>query len=323
MHFLLRFVPSVLGCIALLFMQTGYAASSERCLSVSLRDRARGESSTGQIVRSAEFIEPRALIQSPGSYCLDADVVQRQLYEVIRGRVISHQGHEMVTISSDDVLLDLSGYAIKNEWFPKGIAMVRFYRPMGGYEAQGAGFERLTIRNGSFKSPGESGIGLDLQSNEYRKAFDDLRVKIPFGETPVSFFRNTGHIIENLRLEAGRTGIIIQGKNNVVRNTRIVIDADNAIISTGPNFVLENNVIEVRGVITAFAKVYGHTLPVQLIQADGAIVRNNRIRFIGSASDHRPEAAFDVIESRDVLFENNVIEAIPALERHDAASSLR
>lgn len=229
----------------------------------------------------------------------------------------------MVTISADDVQLDLSGYAIRNEWFPEGIAMLRFYRPMVGYEMQGPGFERLTIRNGSFISPGESGIGLDLQSNEYRDASIGPGVDRPPGDTPSTHFRDTRHVIEDLRIEAGQVGIILQGKNNIVRNNRIVIDEDNAIIATGPNLLLENNLIEVRGIITGYAKAYGHSLPVQLIQADGAIVRNNRIRFIGSAGDHRPEAAFDVIESRDVLFENNTIEAIPALERHDAASSLR
>ena len=201
--------------------------------------------------------------------------------------------------------------------------MLRFYRSMGGYEKQGPGFERLTVRNGSFISPGESGVGLDLRSNEYQRAFDEIKVQIPRGETLISHFRNTAHVIERLHLEVGQAGLLIEGKNNAIRNNRIVIDADRAIIATGPNLILEDNVIEVRGIITDYAKVYGHSLPVQLIQADGAIVRNNRIRFIGSASDHRPEAAFDVIESRDVLFENNTIEAIPALERHDAASSLR
>lgn len=323
MYSILIAIAFSIGIASSLFVEVSFAATAGKCQSLPLYDRARSEASKRVAAKSVDFIEPRGEIESTGRYCLEVDLVQRQLYEVIRGRAVSHQGHEMVTISADDVQLDLSGFAIRNEWFPKGIAMLRFYRPMGGYEMQGPGFERLTIRNGSFISPGESGIGLDLQSNEYREASGRHGVDIPPGETPSTYFRDTRHVIENLRIEAGQVGIIVQGKNNIVRNNRIVINEENAIIATGPNLILENNVIEIRGTITDYAKAYGHSLPVQLIQADGAIVRNNRIRFIGSANDHRPEAAFDVIESRDVLFENNTIEAIPALERHDAASSLR
>lgn len=269
-------------------------------------------------------VSPRMIITSRGSFCLKDNVVQRLLYRT-NSRLLarSNHGDQIVSMSADDIKLDLNGRSIENHWYPDGFPLIKFYREEDVQFPDGAGFVRTTVRNGVMLSDGESGVGIDFRSFEYQIGDGGVAIKIPVGETPKSYFRDTSHLIELLTLNAGLAGILIEGKNNTIRNNRIVVSGDRAIVATGPNLVLEGNVIEVRGSLTDHAKVYGHSLPVQLIQADGAIVRNNRIRFIGSASDHRPEAAFDVIESRDVLFENNTIEAIPALERHDAASSLR
>lgn len=271
-----------------------------------------------------ELLSPRLKFELPGNYCLPSRLVQRPLYDSLsRLRARSNHGDQIATISSDDVSIDLKGYAIENYWYPDGFSLIKYFRKDSPQYPDGAGFLRSTIRNGILISPGRTGAGIDFRSFEYKPRLDSPAIRIPDGATLESHFRDTSHLIEHLTLEADLVGILIEGKNNVIRNNRIVINADRAIVAIGPNLVLEDNVIEVRGAFNDFVSAHGHSLPVQLIQADGAIVRNNRIRFIGSASDHRPEAAFDVIESRDVLFENNVIEAIPALERHDAASSLR
>lgn len=319
MRFALRCALVIPGLLLTGAAKCFAARAESSCLPIPVAEFAR---STAAKLKPSMMVQPRIKVDAPGRYCLDEDVVQRQLFD-FKGKAFSHDGHQLVTISSDGVTLDLSGHLIGNEWQPKGITMIRFLRYNGGYQFGDEGFRKLTIRAGRFKSPGESGVGFDLRSEDYKRNSEVSPVRIPGGESPQSFFRDTSHVIEDVTLDTGNIAIMIDGANNVIRNNRIVVNGSRALIATGPNLILENNIIEIRGRPSEIESIKGYGIPVQLIQGDGAIIRNNTIRFIGSTSDHRPEVAFDLTESRKVLFDNNQLESIPALERRDTLSSGR
>lgn len=139
----------------------------------------------------------------------------------------------------------------------------------------------------------------------------------------------TAHVIEDLVIRAGAAGIVIDGINNVIRNNRIIVEGPVAIVSKGPGLVLENNVIEVSDRLdkrswpgaSRDAKPPPQ-LPIHLIQADGAIVRNNRIEYTGIWPWNRPAAAIDLVLSRDVRIEGNTTGSLPTIVRRDSGSNV-
>ena len=187
---------------------------------------------------------------------------------------------------------------------------------------------RTTIVNGSLLSQGRSGVGLNFQTQYRYPQFLNpwSPARIPSSVAPADRFAPTRHRLENLTIEAGNTGIIIEGSDNVIRNNHIVVDSATAIIAKGPGLILEDNIIEVRDTLDErFKPGFGDgvRLPVHLVQADGAIVRNNQIRYIGPAAWRKLPAAVELVESRDVLIENNRIDRIESIVRADAGSSSR
>lgn len=284
-----------------------------------------GFSPNRQPIEASEKVEePVVPVRQEGRYCLGSNLrLQPRPTGVGIGRMPSDPSFEIVTLSADDIEINLQKHSISNNWYPAGITLFRYFNYEGSSFGRGRGFLRTTIREGKLSSPGDRGVALDLLSTEYPLVRGTKIAKLPEGATADQHFRETNHLIESLDIRSGEAGILVEGKGNVIRNNKIIIDGDRALLSRGPKLVLENNEIEIKGALTDEGRIYGRSLPIQLIQADGAIIRNNRIRFTGSGRDFRPEAAFDLIESRDVLFENNEVVGIPALERRDASSTVR
>jgi hypothetical protein len=97
----------------------------------------------------------------------------------------------------------------------------------------------------------------------------------------------------------------------VIRNNRITVDAATAIVAQGPGIIIENNVIEVRNHLEAlseFDRSIDSKTPfaIRLIQADGAIVRNNEIRLLDREGRGGLPAAIDLVSTRGALVEGNV-----------------
>ena len=300
--------------------------------------------------RDGQLRRPELNLADPGRYCLRADLHQRKLLDPRTGREMKTVGGDaIVLIGADDVSLDLGGHAIVNER-ESGYTLVRHYRYEPG-RGHFHAFVRSRIRNGSLRSPGSRGIGIRLVSSRSHEPFEGglapawregaqcqgcngesggfgTPVRIPPGKAPADVFPDTGHVLEDLVVEAGSHAILLDGKNNVIRNSRIIAHSDTAIVAQGPGTVIENNRIEVHADAGTSAGRHGARqaqarFAIRLIQADGAVVRNNEVRLVGGSGAAPLPAAIGLVASRDVVVEDNRIEGVQVLAAADADSSYR
>ena len=235
-------------------------------------------------------------------------------------------------MQSDDVELDLSNHLVSNDREAGYTLLSHFnYTPSGSTYRN---IRRTSIRNGTLRSPYADGIGVWLAKNSGLFLAEVLapyrlggRVQLVEPES------ETAHLLENLTIDATKLAILIDGRNNIIRNCRIIVDSSTAFVSRGAGLIFENNVIEVRDTLEAryrIAALWGRSdppvidLPIHLIQADGAIVRNNRIEFAGSTARKARKsipAAIELVESSDVLVEGNETRGMDAFVRDDSKSS--
>jgi hypothetical protein len=166
------------------------------------------------------------------------------------------------------------------------------------------------------------GVGLRLLSMGKGAGRNQGRpVALERGQQPKDHFPATADLLERLVVRGGRHAIVIDGRNNVIRDNHLVVDSSTAIVATGPGLVLEGNDIEVRGALELLPGEENPPYAVRLVQADGAVIRNNRIRYTGGSQGRPVLAAFQLIESREVSFGGNRLEAIGALVSADSRSS--
>lgn len=108
----------------------------------------------------------------------------------------------------------------------------------------------------------------------------------------------TRFVLEDLTLEASEIAVVMQGRNNVIRRCKI-IGGNSTLNLYGPGLVFEDNEIVMN------AKPEGE-VPVALYleDADGAVVRNNRITIRGLVPDAQ---AIALKNSSDVTLQNNSV----------------
>ena len=109
------------------------------------------------------------------------------------------------------------------------------------------------------------------------------------------------------------------GAENVLRDSVIEVDSDTAVYLYGPGTVVENNTI-----IVNMKPARPARLPavLKLRDADGAVIRNNRL-IVRGAVPGADMAGINLLASRGVLIEGNRVEGIPHLLRKDDASTVR
>jgi hypothetical protein len=277
----------------------------------------------------AELVRrPEIHLTDAGDHCLQSSVRQRKLWDVRTGRERTTIGGDgVILIGAHDVRLDLRGHAISNDR-ALGYTLVKHYQHVPGRKHV-HWFKRTHIRNGSLVSPGSKGIALRLiAAGMYGPEGFGTVAEVPQGAQPADIFLDTSHLIDGLKIEAGRRAILIDGKNNVIRNNRITVDAATAIVAQGPGIIIENNVIEVRNHLEAlseFDRSIDSKTPfaIRLIQADGAIVRNNEIRLLDREGRGGLPAAIDLVSTRGALVEGNVFGGMEAAVHADDQSSYR
>jgi hypothetical protein len=249
-------------------------------------------------------------LTAAGTYCLDESIRQQKLIDRRNGREMTTVGGDgIILIGADDVDLDLGGHLVSNER-GLGYTLIKHYRyePSRGHTHW---FSGTHISNGRLWSPGSRGIGLRLVSaNRYGPAGFGTVAAVRFGTGLEDVFVDTRHRVEDLEIDAGRRAILIDGRNNIIRNNRIVVDGATAIVAQGPGLVIEDNVIEVRNDLRGFSehdrrRESATPFPIRLIQADGAIVRNNQVRLVDRGTGVSLPAAIELVESRNVTVEGN------------------
>lgn len=115
-------------------------------------------------------------------------------------------------------------------------------------------------------------------------------------------YEPTGHVIEKVDVRAGWLGVQMVGIGNTLRDSVIEVDSRGAIALFGPGSKIENNTIIVHGKNDATPDDGA----IVLWDANGAVIRNNRIIFKGWFKKAPP--AIRLIDSTDVQLEGNTFE---------------
>ena len=271
---------------------------------------------------------PEVNLLQPGHYCLADDLDQRKLLDRRTGREMKTLGGDaIVLIGADDVGIDLAGHSISNDR-ELGYTLLRHYRYEPG-RGHFHAFVRTRIHNGRLFSPGSRGVGIRLVSS---RTYDTLGfgtpVRMAQASKPAKVFRDTSHMLEDLQIEAGSRAILIDGSNNVIRNNRIVVDSATAIDAQGPGELIENNLIQVRGDPRMSpgldpGRETQASAAIRLIQADGAVVRNNQVRLLDGGRQDPLPSAIELVASREVSIEGNSMRGMEAVVSADADSTYR
>lgn len=279
----------------------------------------------GRLVeRTEEPLLPRVSLTRPGRYCLDQDIDQKPLFDPLRRREAFMPVEAIIRIEANNVSLDLADHTISNTARP-GMAMIWFSKFAVGVRG-GTRLQNAHIANGMLRSPGITGVGIDLTASRPYGPRSLQIASIPTDSSTRDFFEDTRHVVESMTISAGKHGILLDGMNNNIRNNHIVVDGKTAIVAQGPGLVLEDNVIEVRGDPRGLSdhdrKLESRTpFPIRLIQADDAIIRNNRIRLIDRKAGAGLPAAIELVRSRNVTVEGNRFEGMDQGVHADPHSS--
>ena len=267
-------------------------------------------------------------LEHPGTYCLAKNIFVKWNRDWLLGR-FQYSSESVVTISSDDIVLNLKGYTISGDG---GLSAA----VESTYDNNGAPIQHppknITVRNGKIlierQGTGIKVIGLggmprvdvaadmsDAWRNRDGSSHDKLRDKSDDDLATRSFERNAKKpqpkkpsdyperrvLIEhmNIKIKSDKPAIMIQGAGTVIRNNVIEVDGGTAIWLGGPNALVENNTIIINGnkePVTADAAI-------RLKHGDGAIFRNNKIIIKGKAN----RRAVSTFNSAGFVFENNTI----------------
>ena len=285
-----------------------------------------------QVPKNKDYVQSQ-FIDSSGSYCLKEDLKVKGIFSFGRSPRIATS---ILGVDTSNVILDFGTY---NAWsdaqLEAGVDTTASYEP--GHKVVNPPHS-ITIRNGSLRllrrGVGISMVGLggvfngsprsiasdndepkfsDTTSDDDRKRrieegrrilaseMDRARAEMP----KLADYPNRKILIENMKIRTNRVGIVIQGAGTVIRDSVIEVDAGTAIWIYGPNAIIENNTIIVRGNFDPKSglSLYEADAPIRLHHGDGAIVRNNRI----VVSNRVNRRAISLFDTGRIRFESNQI----------------
>ncbi|MYN08010.1 right-handed parallel beta-helix repeat-containing protein ['Massilia aquatica' Lu et al. 2020] len=189
---------------------------------------------------------------------------------------------------------------------------------MDGVRGIGPG-RNVIVRNGTLTVAGQGSTGVRLLLRS-RAQTAGMRSPIESEYEDVSMpeAADTGQanfLLSRLNIRAGGRGVIMSGAGNSIRDSTIEVDGGNAIFLHGRGSVIENNTIIVH------ARAAGpNDAVIKLRDADGAVIRNNRIIYKG---DSRAATAINLLGSNNVRVENNIVEGIDEVVRQTGKTSVR
>lgn len=262
-----------------------------------------------------------------GRYCLTQDIESKTIFDFSSGGSADSM-MPMWVVEAGATRIDLQWHKLSSN------------QP---YEMISIRSTDISIANGVIHSVGGSGIGMygyrfTSLRNDYvlrdAKLSDSAyleEVGTVSGEKRRSFAR-AGLKVDHIEIDAGSRavhpkrrpsviGMAFQGSHNSITNSRITIRSGHAAIYLfGSNQRIEGN--------TIVFKCPGATpsaAPIKLHAADNSIIRNNTI--VVDCWSTRPQAAISLIDSRNVVIENNRIIGVKQLykvwdERPEQRSSV-
>ncbi|RZI80389.1 MAG: right-handed parallel beta-helix repeat-containing protein [Rubrivivax sp.] len=284
------------------------------------------------------------IITTPGRYCLTQDITIGRKFVISEGGEQSNNT-ALAAVRASDVEIDLRGHSLVADALGTRVLDVE-------NEEGKVSVARLTVHNGTLRSRSDTGVlashllgpyfgsirsdfTLTFSDNRAKRRNDVALLQDRVTE-PLLKIRNnfpaTGYKLLNLTVDVGalgihtrrrvwQSGIAIQGAGNQIRGSNITTNRAHAgIYLFGPNQVIENNTIIFKGSPSAPSGA-----PIKLHAADNSIIRNNTIVVEGWLGE--PQAAISLIDSRNVVIENNRIIGVDRLykvwdERPEQSSSV-
>ena len=277
-------------------------------------------------------------IEQAGDYCMRDDLHVGRLWDWHAMTEKGGAGEAAINIYSSGTRLDLGTHRVKAD--KGGVGGVG--TAMRDYK-DSAGKTGLLVTNGEVRSRTGFGVLLTRVPGPLYSVPSD--VEDFYGSTAADLtgfalgqlaaeveanrkgMRETRHEVSNLKIVAGQAadkrgdrfnniGVGIVGAANVVRgNTIVVTDPYAGIYLVGPNQVVEDNVIILKGDAAA-----GSSAAIKLHLAHGSVIRNNKIILQGFTPP--VDRAIVLIESKDVIVEGNLIYGVErTVKLWDAQSS--
>jgi hypothetical protein len=274
------------------------------------------------------------IISEAGSYCMNKDIHMKGWYMPFSHGSDWHADDViLLLLTADNITLDLQGHSLSSN---AKIATAGIENPIDGYPYHMSQYplrklkiapkpSNIVIKNGYLNLESNSRRGYGIQFSYY---FDDAvsiysditgkqeyQTKKKQDESGVGFNKewtldlinklpkkSSDYVsrkikIENMKIKSSDVGIIIQGADTVITGNTIEVESGTAIWIYGPNAVIENNTIIVRGT----EKLLDADAPIRLHHGDGAIIRNNKIIVDGKAHK-RIVSTFD---TESFIFEKN------------------
>lgn len=273
-------------------------------------------------------------IHSTGNYCITADVSVNETWRLNHGWNRIYKRPAALGVNASDVEIDLQKHTMtskaSNAINALAINIV-------------SNQKNILIKNGTLSVKGEQAIGV-YNSNT------SLLIKTPAENNKIRWCRlsypeceevsylnsidklppqyQDAHItIDNMNIFATYRGVQLADNHNAIRNSTIEVDDNTAIYLMGQYPVIENNTIIIhsnKNGDTETQKKYNIQIKdgaIKLRDAQGGIIRNNRIIFKGGLFSGKAPVAINLLDSKDVLIEGNTIEGFDKLVRENGDTS--
>jgi hypothetical protein len=266
-------------------------------LSVSVKSQTidEGKTKIKKPETCTELTDPdgwQVSVWRPGHYCIGQDLYQSwPLFEFPHQRV---PRSPLIGIYSDGATIDLKGHHLKNKTPIHSGVFTNF--------SGGEAISPTIIKNGRITTINTPAAHMVDNWNLGNQRFG-RNYPLSSSNGDISKYKPTSFVLENLTLEGDQHTIIMQGKNNIIRNCTI-IGGNGTVNVYGPNLQFEDNTI----ILTSKTpKDPDSEQPVALYLEDSAdsVVRNNKIIIKGSGALN--SNAVVLVNSPNVLLEHNTI----------------
>jgi hypothetical protein len=289
-------------------------------------------------VRPEHPVKQSFRIVSPGRYCVVEDFDQSWVLSLPHTDM-PFPSMAAIAFNAKDVELDLQGHTIRI-----GRSLYNHVAVFGG--------ARTVIKNGTIEAidglpvygvgleeylrPWEPGFSYDKLIEQGRvKWLQAFYLEFTLSRGDMDNYPTRELVLENLTIRARHNAIVLQGKNNVIRNCRIE-GGNETLLLYGPNPQIINNKIVLNGKdfevpemknmghvqrkLLSVGKLENYPVALWLEDADNAVVSGNTIVVKGSAKDAQ---AIALTNSRNVHIENNTIRGVEhSYQLRDVQSSI-
>jgi hypothetical protein len=243
-----------------------------------------------------------ALVKNSGCYFLEHDWEQGALFNFSEGGRRGSINSELLTITAEDVTIDLGGHTLGSNAGIGGIASSpgRYtpqWIPLSPNEVH-----RLIVRNGAIILS-----NADNKATNYAITSPD-EIALLHGQYEYekfrSIYRKVEYRFENLTINARNAAAVLAGDGIIIRNCTIEVDSRNALVIYGANAIIENNRIvlhRTKSDSSERSRSAEQSSAIYLRNADNALVRENSI--VVDTDDDTPMILS--VDSKNVHVERN------------------